>query len=231
MRGYGQFCPVAMGAEVFAERWTPLILRELLLGSHRFGELLRGVPGIPRSVLTARLARLEAAGIVERRAGTRRGSEWWLTPSGLELGPVIEALGAWGYRHAADRLSADTVDPDMCLWYARRRLRLDRMPTGRIVVQFDFTGPRATRRWLVVADRDVDLCITDPGFEPDVVVTADAEAFARVYLGRLTLPDAIDARLIALDGRPDLVRAFPSWLGVTHFARYRDRPPALAFGG
>ena len=232
MRGYGQFCPVAMGAEVFAERWTPLIVRELLLGSHRFSELVRGVPAIPRSVLTARLAALESAGVVERRAspGTR-GAEWWLTPAGLELGSVVEALGAWGYRHAVTQLPDDRLDPDLFLWFARRRLRLDRIPKERVVLEFAFTGRRPVRRWLVVDDGEVDLCIHDPGFEPDVVVSGDTSIFARIYLGHVDIDRAVSSGALELDGRRELVRAFPRWLGITHFTAYRDRAPEPAFGG
>ena len=82
-RGYGQFCPVALGAEVFAERWTPLILRELLAGSHRFNELQRGLPGVPRALLARRLGSLQRAGLIERRpARAGRGFEYHLSPAG-----------------------------------------------------------------------------------------------------------------------------------------------------
>ena len=112
MRGYGQFCPVALGAEVFAERWTPLILRELLAGSHRFSELQRGLPGIPRALLTQRLGSLQRAGLIERRpTGAGRGWEYHLSQAGLSFRPVVEALGRWGYEWAAGR----TPEVDLCL--------------------------------------------------------------------------------------------------------------------
>jgi DNA-binding HxlR family transcriptional regulator len=112
MRGYGQFCPVALGAEVFAERWTPLILRELLAGSHRFSELQRGLPGIPRALLAQRLGSLQRAGLIERRpTGNGRGGQYHLSPAGLSFRPVVEALGRWGYQWAAEQLRPTTSTP------------------------------------------------------------------------------------------------------------------------
>lgn len=112
MRGYGQFCPVALGAEVFAERWTPLILRELLAGSHRFSELQRGLPGIPRALLAQRLGSLQRAGLIERRpTGNGRGGQYHLSPAGLSFRPVVEALGRWGYQWAAEQVRPTTSTP------------------------------------------------------------------------------------------------------------------------
>ena len=97
MDGYGQFCPIALGAEVFAERWTPIILRNLMVGCERFGEILAGAPGLPRSVLSTRLRRLERVGVVQRTV--RAGAPCYrLTACGTELTQVCLALGAWGAR-------------------------------------------------------------------------------------------------------------------------------------
>jgi DNA-binding HxlR family transcriptional regulator len=117
-RSYGQFCPVALGAEVFAERWTPLILRELLAGSHRFSELQRGLPGIPRALLAQRLGSLHRAGLIERRpTRASRGFEYHLSPAGLSFRPVVEALGQWGYQWAAERLRPDNLDAGLLMWF------------------------------------------------------------------------------------------------------------------
>jgi DNA-binding HxlR family transcriptional regulator len=174
MKGYRQFCPVALGAEIFAERWVPLIVREPLLGSEHFGELLDGVPGIPRSMLSQRLRRLADAGIVARVASPDTGSiVYRLTDSGKELGSVVEALGAWGYRHAARDLRQEHLDPALAVWFLRRRIRLDRLPAARVVVRFDFRESRVGPRWLVIDSPDVDVCLTEPGFDTDLVVTTD----------------------------------------------------------
>src|ERR687887_1928441 len=139
MRGYSQFCPVALACEVFAERWTPLIVRELLAGSHRFSELQRGLPGIPRALLVQRLGSLERAGLVERRpARTGRGWEYHLSVAGEELRPVVESLGRWGWRWAAWELQPDNLDSKLLMWFVRRRIRVDRLPPERVTVRLEF---------------------------------------------------------------------------------------------
>ena len=179
MKGYGQFCPVAKAAEIVAERWTPLVLRELVCGSHRFSHLHRGVPLMSRTLLAQRLGQLEDAGIIRSAARTKgRGREYFLTPAGEELRPVIERLGEWGQRWARSKVSADDLDAGLLMWDIHRRVNTDRLPDRRVVVQFDFRAvPKTVRRpptyWLILERRDVDLCLKDPGFEIDLFVNAD----------------------------------------------------------
>ena len=225
MRGYGQFCPVALGAEVFAERWTPLILRELLAGSHRFSELQRGLPGIPRALLTQRLGSLQRAGLIERRpTKAGRGSEYHLSPAGLQFQPVVEALGRWGYRWAAEQLRPDNLDAGLLMWFLRRRVRVDRLPDRRVTVQFEFRDGDKRHFWLVLDRPEVDLCLGDPGFDTDLCVTTDVRAFTQVYLGQVSIAHALGDGSVALAGRSDLRRAFGGWIGVSPFAT--PRPPA-----
>ncbi|MEV4509091.1 helix-turn-helix domain-containing protein [Dactylosporangium sp. NPDC049525] len=166
----GQFCPVALGAEMFAERWTPLILRELLAGSHRFNDLHRGVPRISRALLTSRLAGLERTGLLERRPGP----EYHLTEAGLALRPVIDALGRWGYQFAATELHAEHLDAGLLMWFLRRRLRMASLPGGRTVMHFRFRPrSRPPAFWLVVQPPDTDLCTSDPGHDVDLYIEAD----------------------------------------------------------
>lgn len=222
MRGYRQFCPVALGAEVFAERWTPLILRELLAGSHRFSELQRGLPRIPRALLVQRLGSLERAGLVERRpTRTGRGSEYHLSPAGRSFGPVVEALGQWGYQWAAERLRPDNLDAGLLMWFLRRRVQVDRLPAARVTVQFDFRDADQRHFWLVLHRPDVDLCLADPGFDADLCVTTDVRTFTHVYLGHLSLANALGDGSVALAGRSDLRRAFAGWIGLSPFASPR----------
>ena len=132
MRGYGQFCPVALGAAVFAERWTPLILRELLAGSHRFSQLQRGLPGIPRALLAQRLGSLQRAGLIERRpARAGRGFEYHLSPAGASFRPVVEALGRWGYQWAAEQLRPDNLDAGLLMWSCAACRSTGCRPTGQ----------------------------------------------------------------------------------------------------
>jgi DNA-binding HxlR family transcriptional regulator len=219
MRGYGQFCPVAIASEVFAERWTPLIVRELFCGSRRFNELLNGLPRISRSVLVQRLRTLEATGIIERKGDTgARGVEYLLTPAGLELGEVVLRLGAWGKRWANVELGPQHLDPDLLIWDMHRRLVSDRLPEGRVVVQIDITGIHRKSYWLVLERSAASVCWTDPGFEADLLVTADCAALHQVWLGKLPLAQAMRSGHVELDGPRDLCRSFPGWLMLSIFA-------------
>jgi DNA-binding HxlR family transcriptional regulator len=237
---YWQFCPVALGAELFAERWTPLILRELLLGSRRFSELQHGLPRISRNLLVQRLASLEQAGLVARRArASGRGFDYQLTAAGEELRPVVVALGTWGYKWAARDLRPENLDAGLLMWFLRRRVTVDQLPSERTVVRFDFSeaGARSfwlgehQSFWLVLERPEADLCYTDPGFEVDLIVRADVAALTRVYLGHLSLSGALRAGSVELVGLRELCSGFRRWLGVSPFAppgRPARRPRAVA---
>ncbi len=224
MRGYGQFCPVAKAAEIIAERWTPLVLRELVCGSHRFSHLHRGVPLMSRTLLAQRLAQLEDAGIVRSAARPKgRGREYFLTPAGEELRPLIERFGEWGQRWARSQVSADDLDPGLLMWDIHRRVNTDRLPDRRVVVRFDFRAvPKSARSpsrfWLILEPRDVDVCLKDPGFETDLVVDADLLALTKAWMGDVRLADAMHAGLVRVEGPSALVRAFPGWLALSGFA-------------
>jgi DNA-binding HxlR family transcriptional regulator len=233
MKGYGQFCPVAKAAEIFAERWTPLVLRELVCGSRRFSDLRRGVPLMSRTLLAQRLRQLEDAGIVRSTAKLKgRGREYFLTPAGEELRPLIEGLGEWGQRWARSQINADDLDPGLLMWDIHRRLNVERLPARRVVVLFDFRGvPKAWRTvrsfWLILQRSQIDLCLKDPGFAVDLVVDADLAALTKVWMGDVRLVDAMRSRLFRLEGPTVLVRAFPAWLALSGFAGV-ERPRAAA---
>jgi DNA-binding HxlR family transcriptional regulator len=217
--GYGQFCPVALGAEVVATRWTPLIVRELLNGSIRFSELQRGLPRISRNLLVQRLATLEQAGIVETRPrAAGRGREYRLTEAGEDLRPVIAAIGVWGYKWAGQTLTPDCLDPGLLLWFVHRRVRTEHLPAGRHVVRFDFRDARRRLYWLVLQPSDVDVCAIDPGFEVDLWVDATLEALTEVYLGRTSMREALRAKRVQVAGRREACEAFPRWFGSSPFA-------------
>lgn len=221
MPDYRQFCPVAKGAEVFAERWTPLILRELLCGSHRFSELQRGIPQISQSTLTQRLRFLEREGVIERRrASGGHGWEYFLTPAGEEFGQVLELLGGWGYRWALDHLSADDVDPASVMWFIHRYINVERLPERRVVVRVELREPHRSTWWLILNRPEVELCLRDEGFEVDLLVTADALALTQVLLGHLSLREAIRQRKVEVDGPRDLACGFVGWIGTSQFVRF-----------
>ncbi len=229
VKGYGQFCPIAMACETFAERWTPLILRELLFGARRFSEIRQGMPLISRTLLSQRLRELEDAGIVASQPLARgRGREYRPTPAAEEFREVLERLGAWGQRWARGQFDPDNLDLKLLMWNVGRRIDVRRLPARRVVVRFDFRAFPARCRsfqtcWLVLAREGVDVCLKDPGFEVDLVVTADAAAMARVWTGATTFAQAVRSGGLQVDGSRDLVRAFPSWLLLSHFAHV-ERP-------
>jgi DNA-binding HxlR family transcriptional regulator len=230
MRGYGQFCPVAKASEVLAERWTPLVIRELLCGSHRFNELQRGVPLMSRSLLAKRMRELERAGVVERRrGGDGSRSEYHLTPAGEELRPIIMGLGTWGQRWARSELSRDELDPRLLMWDMQRNIETDALPSHRVVVRFRFPDvrpnlPRVT--WLILDRDDVDVCYRDPGFEVDLVVAGRLRALIGVWLGDTTMPAAVNSGELQLEGPRTLIRAFPGWLRRSAFASVERPEPA-----
>jgi DNA-binding HxlR family transcriptional regulator len=218
MTTYGQFCPVALGAEIFAERWTPLILRELLSGGRRFSDIHRGVPRISRNLITQRLHALQRSGIIEQRPAQDGHQEYHLTLGGRELGAVIEALGTWGYTWACKDLRDEHLDPDFLMWTLKKMIRVDKLPDQRVVLLFRFHRYSDRLYWLVLQRPDVDLCVFDPGYEVSLEIEAPVEALARVCLGQLAVLQAMRDGTVEVHGAPQYRKALSSWLGVTHFA-------------
>ncbi|HRO10604.1 helix-turn-helix domain-containing protein [Amaricoccus sp.] len=223
-RGYGQFCPVALAAEILAERWTPLVIRELLCGSVRFNELQRGLPRMSSALLGQRLQKLQLDGIVEHRKNAAGSWEYVLTPSGRELRPIIETMGAWAQRWLRhDLVNPANLDPDLLMWDIRRNV-VARFPSHgrRYVVEFDLSGvPVRKRRYWLVAEKDyVDLCYKPPGFEVDLFVSAALAVLTQVWLGHLSIDGALaDGRLRLDGGRKDL-SAFRAWFVLSSFAPF-----------
>jgi DNA-binding HxlR family transcriptional regulator len=221
--GFGQFCPVAVACEVFARRWTPLVLRELIAGAEHFNEIHRGLPLISRALLARRLKELETAGVITRVASeTGRGHRYRLTEAGQEFGAVIEGLGHWGQRWTL-RVDPQRLDPSLLMWNMRRRIARERLPERRVVVRVKFTGVPTTYRgprlfWLLLERAAVDLCIDDPGIEVDLFVGADLTWMTKVWLGDATFSDMLGAGRVQLDGPHALAESFPSWLMLSRFA-------------
>lgn len=221
MRGYGQFCPIAKASEILAERWTPLVLRELVCGSTRFNDIHRGVPLMSRGLLAQRLRGLVDAGLVERRVpGPGQAPEYRLTAAGAELRPLIFQLGEWGARWVRSRLDREDLDASLLMWDIRRNARPERFPARRIVVAFRFVdAPRSRRFWWLVSDgREIDLCVLDPGFEVDLHVVAELPALTAVWNGDRGLAAETEAGRIRLQGPRELRERFGDWLGTSPFA-------------
>ena len=219
---YGQFCPVALAAEVIAERWTPLVVRELLCGSVRFNELQRGVPRMSSALLARRLKELQFAGIVERRRREDGSFEYHLTRAGRELFPVVEQMGLWAQRWLRhDLVETADLDPDLLMWDIRRTVVAKFPPRSRrYVVEFRLSGVPISRRryWLVFEQDAVDLCYRDPGFEVDLFIEAALRALTRVWVGHITIEQAIRDGQLRLDGQRADIARFRSWFVLSPFA-------------
>jgi DNA-binding HxlR family transcriptional regulator len=230
MNGYGSFCPVAKAAEILTERWTLLVLRDLLLGSRHFNDLRRGVPRMSPTLLSKRLQTLEEAGIVTRKPGANGHWEYHPTEACEELRPVIEAIGHWGQRWVRSRLTRDELHPGALMWYIHRHCNTANLPAGRVVVYVEITDVKKMSRWWLVADNGtVDLCLEDPGHEVDIELFTDLLTLTQLYIGDLSLERARLTGKIKLYGPAELVRRMPSWFARSKFAD--DNPlsePAIA---
>jgi len=218
MRSYAQYCPVAKASEILGDRWTLLIVRELLGGAIGFNELQRGLPGISRSVLTDRMRALERAEVIERRTGPKgRTLEYRLTSAGRDLQPVVQAIGEWGATWSFTEPRPEELDPDLLIVWMARHVDRQRLPRGRTVIRFEFRDPKR-RYWMVLEPAEVSVCLQHPGFETDLEVTADTATLYRVYLGRAELGGAIRAGQLTMSGSRTLQRGFVHWFTWSAFA-------------
>lgn len=213
MRTYGQYCPVARGGEIFAERWTPIILRNILWGCQTFNDISAGAPGLSRALLVRRLRELEQAGVLKKRSKPNgHGSIYEPTQAGRALEVVIMHLGLWAEQWTD--VQPEHSDPAVVLWsWSRLYLRRDSLPDRRVVVRFEFIRrERKQRLWLLIDHREGELCAFDPGFGDDLLVAIDDPvSFARWHLGQLRWELAVKAGAIAVSGPADLRRALPTW--------------------
>jgi DNA-binding HxlR family transcriptional regulator len=219
LRSYGQYCPVARASEILAMRWTPIIVRNMLMGCETFSEIREGAPGIPKSLLAQRLRMLESFEIVERRSGGGRGSRYVLTKSGRELQPVVDAMGDWGARWLD--VAPHHIDAGIVLWSMCKLLEPDELPQRRLVVQFEISDAPDRRMWIVAAPPEAEVCTTPPGFDEDLVVKTDTETLGDWHLGRISLGQAMKSRRLSVTGPRHLIRELSGW-GMRGLA---DFPP------
>ncbi|GLS39317.1 HxlR family transcriptional regulator [Mesorhizobium tianshanense] len=220
---YGQFCPVALAAEMLCTRWTVVLLRELVAGSTRFNDLRRGVPRMSPALLVKRLRDLEEAGIVRRVASrTEPGIlEYHLTPAGRDLKPVVEAIGIWGQRWFEADVSLQHLDPSLLMWDMHRNLDPTTLPPRRCVIHFLYPElPAARRRWwlLIQPGAEVDLCSVDPGFDIDLYVTTDLRTMTAIWMGVTTVNKAMSDGSLVLTGDRQIACHMQTWLGLSPFA-------------
>jgi DNA-binding HxlR family transcriptional regulator len=223
VKTYGQYCPIARTSEFFAERWTPIIIRNLAAGCRTFTELRQGAPGIPKALLVERLSLLERCGVVERsRAPKGRGSHYDLTESGWELKRVCDAMGAWGARWL--EIEPRHLDPSYVIWATCRLVDLEKVPEPGVVVRFDLQDDSRRPYWMVLQRPRAEVCTAYPGRAEDLIVTTDAETLVAWNLRQVTFSEAVRSGLCRVEGPPALARAFPSWIRPSPFAHVE---PAL----
>ncbi|RDB43273.1 transcriptional regulator [Halomonas sp. DQ26W] len=223
--GYKQFCPGAMASEVLGTRWTILVIRKLLCGSHRFNDLRRGLPHISPALLSKRLRELEALGVVSRQHDPASGNPLYqLTEAGEELRPVIMAMGCWGQRWLETQLSMKNLDPSLLMWDMRRNLNPEPLPARRITIQILYhdVTPRRAKWWLIIdkssADGVVDLCKKDPGHDVDLYVVSDLRTMTAIWMGLMSVVEAQDSGKLQLTGERQLQADMHRWLGLSVFA-------------
>ena len=222
MKGYGQFCPVAKATEVLGEKWTPLIIRELITDDQSFNNLRRGVPLMSPSLLSSRLKSLERSGVIER-IKSDKGVIYSLTKAGEELGPVIEQLGVWGQRWVRSDMSKKDLDPSLLMWDAHRRIDTSHFPDERTVLRFEFVDYPSKLRlwWLVITGDDVDICLKDPGHEVNLFIQSTLKTMTQIWVGDLSINKARRDKLLHLAGETALGNSMSSWIGRSSLAHIK----------
>ena len=210
---YGQFCPVSKAAEVLGERWSLLVIRELLLGRTQFSQLQRALPKISPTTLSKRLADLQEHGLVVRKRVSRQQShEYRLTPAGRELYPLLMQLAEWGMRWVRGRMRDDELDVGMLMCDVQRRIDPVKLPSGQTVLKFEFSDIEEYAQWWVkITDDDVDLCLEDPGFEIDVVFRSDLRTMIEVWMGDQPLKRALASRKLKILGAATYLKNLHAW--------------------
>lgn len=214
MRSYGQYCPVAKASELLGDRWILLIVREMLYGPLGFTALERNLPGISRSVLTARIRRLRNDGIIEKLPDGR----YAFTTAGEALRPVVHALGDWVARWILADPAPAELDPEMLMLFISRHIDRAALPARRTVIEFGFHGEPARRLWMTLERDDISVCLSHPELPIDLTVSTTVRDLFRVYLGRMTLSAAIRDERLVLAGTADMVKGFHHWMLWSSFA-------------
>lgn len=225
MTSYGQFCPVSKASEVLFEKWTILILRELLMGTTRFNGFQRAICKTSPTLLTRRLKTLEEKGIIIRKqVSGRRGYEYRLTPAGKELEPLMENIALWGMRWARGQMSDNELDIELLMWEIQRRIQIKNLPGGETVICFKFNDLKKHKNWWVWINEDeVDLCTENPDKDVDLYITTDVRTMAEIWQGDQDLKKALRDERIQTHGKKNLIQTLPDWIGL---CKYIDVRPA-----
>lgn len=220
MKKFGQFCPLAQASQLLCERWTLLVVRELVAGSTRFNQLQKGVPLMSPTLLSARLKQLSEAGVIIK-SGSGTKTVYELTQAGHELAPIVQLVGAWGHRWVQTSLVVEDLDASLLMWDMRRTVNSDVFPIHRIVVQFQYpdASKKATDWWLVSEGGDVDLCLTEPAGEVDIVIKSPLAKMTAVWTCQMTFKEAVKQGDIQVFGDEKLVARLQDWLQSSALSR------------
>ena len=229
MAGYGQFCPMAKATELIGEKWTLLVLRELLLGTTRFNDFQRALSRMSPTLLAKRLRHLEECGIIIRKKlSGKKGYEYRLTVAGKELEPLIEVLAVWGMRWARSQLTDDELDVEFLMQDLQRRLQTQHLPDGETVICLIFDELKKHKTWWLLIDDDVvDLCTDDPGQDVDLYITSSVRTIVEVWEGDLEIRTALSDESIKVNGSRHLIRTMPDWFGVCIYKEIQRGDPEL----
>jgi DNA-binding HxlR family transcriptional regulator len=224
---YGQFCPIAKATEILGEKWTLLIVRELLMGARRYSELQRGLTQISPTMLSKRLDSLEQYGLVlKKKITSQKGYEYFPTKSCSELLPIIKSLGDWGMRWAQSNLTEKDYDVELLMLYLQRSVNPENLVGDETVIRFKFTDIKDFPDWwMVVQDGKVDLCVNDPGKEVDIYFTTTVKTMVDVWMGWSTYRRAISNDELKIVGPKALINNVSTWMESSIFA---DVAPASA---
>ena len=222
MKSYGQFCPIAKAAEIFCERWTALVIRNLGAGAERFSDIHRGVPHMSATLLTRRLRQLEAEGLVTRRRNaTGRAWTYHLSAAGAEFLPLVGALGIWGRRWTRRELQEGELDLGLLIWGLEYSVDPAAFGPERRVLRLEVTDQPQHKRfyWFLCEAGKLDLCVSDPGGETDLYLRATLADLIRVYRGDVTLVAAMGDGRLEVDGAPKLQRRLARWFNFDAMAK------------
>ncbi|MEU6563676.1 winged helix-turn-helix transcriptional regulator [Nocardia nova] len=219
MSGYGEFCPIAKAMDVLDERWTLLVVRELLLGSTHFNELRRGNPKMSPALLSRRLRSLERAGVLRREVGPDGRTNYLLSEAGRELSAVVQALGAWGMRWIGDLGDSD-LDPHLLMWDIRRTMPVRAWPAGRTVLAVEFTDvPGKSGHWWLLVERGAPVvCDYDPGFDVAATVRTTLRGLTEIWRGDRSWPAALRDDTAQILGPASIRSQIPQWIGQATLA-------------
>lgn len=228
--GYGQYCPLAMSSEILCNRWTMLVIRELIAGSTQFNEIRRGVPLMSRTLLSARLKSLESMGLVTRSV-TENGKRirYQLTKAGRALEPIVSAMASWGQQWIEVEPSVEIVDTDFLMWDIKRNVRPMQYFPDRFVVQFHFPDAPLKKKlhWLVFEKKEIDLCYVDPGYEVDVEIETGMQTMVKIWMGWMDFDKAISDGDLMINGPHKYTKNAKDWLGLSSFSHVKKQPKEM----